>query len=935
MTLDAGTRFGPYEIVEPIGAGGMGEVYRATDTKLGRDVAIKTLPAAFAGDQERLARFEREAKLLAVLNHPHIATIHALGDHNGTHYVAMELVSGQTLEEKLKSGAIPVEDALRLALQLAEALEAAHGKGVIHRDLKPANVMLTRDGQVKVLDFGLAKAFSGKVEEASPLHSPALSAAMTQKGLVLGTAGYMAPEQASGQTTDQRADVWAFGVVLYEMLTGLPLFSGESVPHILAEVLKTEPNWMRLPRNLHPRIRQLLERCLTKKPRLRLHSIADARIEIEAVLSDPRGVMPGPTVEATGTRASSALRFAGALAIAVAAAAAGWWLRPTPTSEAEPELAIQAALPLPEGQSFQRANYPLIASSSDGRRIAYVANGQIFLRDLTERDARPVRGTDEGGLGPAAPTFSPDGEWLAYVHVAGPGGPFTVKRVPASGGAPVSLHGGSGVRYFPQGLTWPTQDAMLFANADGIVRIPSTGERGAAGSATLNESLEILVPRGEGERFYSPQLLPSGSALLFTRVAGEPGTKGGLDTAQVVMQSIGANDRRVLWDGGSAPRYVPTGHLLYAQGTSLFAVAFDPAERAVRGRSVEVLEGLSRVSSRNTDAANYAVSDTGTLIVIRGDPDAVVQDDIESTIIWVDREGGEEPFPVRRDDYTTVRISPDATKVAFVIGSNLFTGAAPAIWVFDRETEILSLLTADAAGDDGPLWSSDSSHIFFRSFRDDVRGVYSIDVDTREVTLVGAATPTDFRLAMPWTTVPNGSLLGLVDPITLTDFNIATLDPANGEFTRILDTEGRVTEPSFAPNGAWLAYADEPDIDSSEITIVPFPDVARTRIPVGAGSAPVFSHDGSELFFRDATGISVVPVTYAPTLRIGTSTRLFGTATYLWSRDGRAWDPEPNGERFLVIRMSDSALASDAALPGEIDIVLNWFEELERLVPTQ
>ncbi len=289
MALEPGTRFGNYEIGEAIGAGGMGEVYRATDTTLERDVAIKTLPRELAQEPDRLARFEREAKLLATLNHAHIGAIYGLDAHDGKQFIVMELVEGITLEEKLKAGALAVDDALRIALQIAEALEAAHAKGVVHRDLKPANVMITGDGVVKVLDFGLAKAFSGNPNEASPAHSPALSMAMTQQGLILGTAGYMSPEQASGQATDQRADIWAFGVVLYEMLTGLPLFSGESVPHVLADVLRTEPDWSRLPKNLHPRLQFMLERCLEKKVRDRYHSIADIRVDIEKILSDPHG----------------------------------------------------------------------------------------------------------------------------------------------------------------------------------------------------------------------------------------------------------------------------------------------------------------------------------------------------------------------------------------------------------------------------------------------------------------------------------------------------------------------------------------------------------------------------------------------------------------------------------------------------------------------
>jgi serine/threonine protein kinase len=306
MAINPGTRLGSYEITGSLGAGGMGEVYRARDAKLGREVAIKTLPASLASDKERLARFEREAKLLASLNHAHIGAIYGLDEQAGALFIAMELIEGQSLEEKLKAGALPVEEALRLGLQIAEALEAAHAKGVVHRDLKPANVMVTADGVVKVLDFGLAKAFAGDPAEATAAHSPALSLAMTQQGLVLGTAGYMSPEQASGQATDQRADVWAFGVVLYEMLTGLPLFGGESVPHILADVLRSQPDWTRLPQNLHPRIRQLLERCLEKRPRYRYAGIADARTDIEVVLKDPAGVVVRPGMEGAGAHGHSA-----------------------------------------------------------------------------------------------------------------------------------------------------------------------------------------------------------------------------------------------------------------------------------------------------------------------------------------------------------------------------------------------------------------------------------------------------------------------------------------------------------------------------------------------------------------------------------------------------------------------------------------------------
>src|SRR5262252_4734384 len=374
MTLASGTRLGVYEVTGLLGVGGMGEVYRATDTKLGRKVAIKTLPAELASDKDRLARFEREAKLLAALNHAHIASVYSLDEHDGTLYLAMELVEGETLERKLASGRPPIDEALPLGLQIAEALEAAHEKGVVHRDLKPANIMVSGEGQVKVLDFGLAKAFATDPKQTVVGHSPALSLAMTQQGLVLGTAGYMSPEQASGQATDQRADIWAFGVVLYEMLAGEPVFTGESVPHILADVLKTEPDWSRLPKDLHPRLRLLLERCLEKRARDRCHSIADARVDIERVLGAPHGTTATTAAERMGSTRGSGLRsiaIAGIAAVTgiAVAALAGRLVGPA----RPPGAVLRFSIPLPEDQRFTNDNLTLIAVSPDGTRIAYAA----------------------------------------------------------------------------------------------------------------------------------------------------------------------------------------------------------------------------------------------------------------------------------------------------------------------------------------------------------------------------------------------------------------------------------------------------------------------------------------------------------------------------------------------------------------------------------
>jgi serine/threonine-protein kinase len=483
-----GTKLAHYEITSHLGSGGMGDVYKATDLKLGRSVAIKRLPEALSRDSEYTARFEREAKLLASLNHPNIAAIYGLEQSGDTRFLVLELVEGETLADRIQRGAIPVEESLRLALQIAQAVEAAHDKGVIHRDIKPANIKITPDGKVKVLDFGLAKALAPDVRDVSLSNSPTISMTMgaTQQGTIFGTAAYMSPEQASGEVVDKRADIWSFGVVLFEMLTGHRMFTGKSVSHVLANVLKADPDWKSLPANLHPRVRLLLERCLEKEPRDRYHDIAEARVDLEHVLADPRGVLIQSEGAAARTKSAS-LRF---VAIVVAAAAVagglGWFSHRVP--ESKPGLVVRFPMLLPPSVQFTPAPVSMIAISSDGTRVAYTANGQVFLRNLNESEGRPVPGTNAGGFGAAEPVFSPDGLWLAYVHVIANEGPFIIYRVPITGGTPLKVfEAQKGPNNFEFGLTWPTADKMVFANSDGIVQVAADGG-----------TPEVLVKRVEG-----------------------------------------------------------------------------------------------------------------------------------------------------------------------------------------------------------------------------------------------------------------------------------------------------------------------------------------------------------------------------------------------------------------------------------------------------
>ena len=512
MALAPGVRLGPYAIVSALGAGGMGEVWRARDTKLGREVAIKTLPEAFAADPDRRARFEREAKLLASLNHPNIGTIHGLEDADGTTALILELIEGDTLAARIQRGAIPVADALKLALQIAEALEAAHEKGIIHRDLKPANIKVTPDGKVKVLDFGLAKAFEGAQADPNATNSPTLSMAATQQGVILGTAAYMSPEQAGGEATDTRADIWSFGVVLFEMLTGRQLFTGKNVSHILAEVVRAEPTWNRLPVDLHPRVRVLLERCLEKEARDRLSGISDAQVEIKKVLADPNGVIVQPVAEAVQAAPQSKLPWVAAVVLAAVTGASVWLLRPV-----EPRPVSRSQHVLPEDRSFGNPNRPLLAMSPDGRSVVYNSGAGLYLRSMDALEDQLIPGTEENLTNP---TFSPDGAELAFRSGGGGTGINQLQKIAVVGGALVPLADISGN---PTGIRWDQDDMILFSGGGTVRRVSADGGEP-----------ELLL---EGAGAW-PQLLPDGTTVLFQTQDG-----------QVAVQSLGSDAPTLLFPG--------------------------------------------------------------------------------------------------------------------------------------------------------------------------------------------------------------------------------------------------------------------------------------------------------------------------------------------------------------------------------------------------
>ena len=603
----------------------MGEVYRARDTKLEREVAIKVLPAIFAEAPERLARFEREAKLLASLNHPNIAVIHGLEQSGSIKFLVLELVPGETLAERLRRGPIPVEEVVRLAIQIADALDAAHAKGVIHRDLKPANVIVTPDGQVKVLDFGLAKAFDEESVATDASNSPTLSAGQTRAGIILGTAGYMSPEQARGISVDKRSDIFSFGSLVFEMLTGRRAFDGELVSDALASVIKSDPDWKVLPPNLSPRLREILRRCLEKNPAKRRRDIGDVRVELAQI-----HVGDGPPEEVVAPPTPRWRLVAGpAVALAI-----GVVLGVAVSRGPHPDRSIlRFSIPLPDGVRFTSTGQRLVAVSPDGKRMAHTGNNQLYLREMDATVSAPIRGTETTNTsGARNPFFSPDGQWIGYWAEG------KLQKISINGGAPVALCHVNRI----SGASWTDDDIVFAQGREGVWRVSANGGEP-----------ENIVPVDPDARMASgPQLLPGGKAVLFTYAS-----TGSYDDAQIVVQPLPAGEQRILLEGRDV-RYTSTGHLVYAIGETLFAIPFDIESLEVAGGPVPVAEGVAGPFSGIGAASHFDVSGSGTLFYVPG------QGGVSEELVWLD-ESGETPFASRDSDYRFPRVSPDGRRFAF------------------------------------------------------------------------------------------------------------------------------------------------------------------------------------------------------------------------------------------------------------------------------
>ncbi len=886
MALPAGTRLGVYEVTAQIGAGGMGEVYRARDTKLDREVALKILPELFVSDPDRVARFQREAKTLAALNHPNIGGIYGLEEASGVTALVLELVEGPTLADRIAQGPIPLDEALPMAKQIAEALEAAHERGIIHRDLKPANIKLRRDGTVKVLDFGLAKALVAASED-----DHTLTAVGTQAGVIMGTPGYMSPEQARGEPAGHQSDIWSFGAVLYELLTGVSPFGRRTTADTLAAVLGTPPDYSVLPSDTPATARLLIRRCLEKDRKRRLQHTGDVRIEVEeAMAALTSEAVPGRAY--SGTTTGRWWRAAGATALAGLAGAGGWFLAHRYGSQT-PATVVRLSIPSVGPPSSQPYGVSHLAISADGSRVAYASENRLWIRRMDQKDpiAIEVEAFD--------PFFSPNGEWVGFFGQTGR--EMGLKKVPALGGTPVSLVTTS---ERPGGGTWRADGTIVYATSVGLYQVSENG-----GEPRLLVKPDPL----RKERAYAwPQFMTGGRSVLFTMVPGDS-----MDGAQIVVLDLKTLEVRIVLKGGSAARYASTGHLVYASGQTLKAIAFDPDTQLTRGDPVS-LPNIEIRTTPDNGAAEFALSETGTLLFVT--PNA--SGEVLRTLSWVDRQGKEEPLVLAPGRYQYPRISPDGTRVVLDI-----PGANRDIWIWNVQRPSLTKLTGGPTEDIVPVWSQDGRRVFFASNRTGTFDVYSQAADGATKDRLEFAGPGS---QMPTSITPDGTRLLVVE--NFRDLSILNLSRPD-RLEPLLHSELNHWLGTVSPDGNWIAYESDESGNQVEIFLRPFPNVSgrREKVSIDGGRYPVWGSKGSdELFYVDLNGgMMAASVQLSPSLSLGGVTKLFDWAKPPRGVSGRPYNISPVDGRFLMIKPATKN--PDSVI--DISVVLNWFEELRERVP--
>ena len=914
MSIAPGTRLGSYEIVELLGAGGMGTVYRARDRRLSRDVAIKVLSDAVAHDSERLARFEREARLLAAINHPHIAGIHGIDEAGGQQFLVMELVEGETLSDRLASGALPVGESLEIARQIAEALEAAHEKGIVHRDLKPSNVQITPDGRVKLLDFGLAKALDPDPSASgvdSLSRSPTISHQMTGVGVILGTAAYMSPEQVRGRSVDRRGDIWALGVVLYEMLTGRRLFTGDTVSDTLASVLKTDPEWSRLPPETPLTVRRLLVRCLERDPKQRLHDAGDARLEIEEALGELRG-LSSPSITGVAPplrrtpRVSSRTAAVAAVALALVAAAfaVGRWSGSRPARDTPGSVSpIRAVVPLPQGEHLEGWASPVVAISRDGRTLAYVSESdkevqQLFVHQLDRGETRRVPGSENA----EGPFFSPDGRWVAFaVEVSGQTAkPGELKKFSLDTGLTQTIC--PIVDYF--GGDWGEDGAILFVNAgtEGIWKVPAAGGKPERAIPTVRSG-----GRDEEKGMSWPQRLPGGGAVLLSIEEGP--------TSQIVVVDLATRELKRLGIESLDARYLSSGHLVYirADGT-LLAAPFDAQKREVTGASVAILQDVAIANGGGV----FAVSNDGTLVYatgyVRGSGREVMR------LVRVPAGGSAQPLPFEADAFGRFpRISPDGRRIAVAtwIGE---------VWIYDlARGSRVRLPRSKAVPSDYLAWAPDGEKVAFMGYPREGSGVQIFWQKTDDGSEADLLVSEGTFEKHPGSFTPDGRTFAWTEPMGAESSAIRLQSVGQKDKAKIW-AAGDFDSAAISPDGRWIAY-ESGEGGTIHVVLQSFPEPGKKmQVSTTGGRRPVWTRDSRRIFFRDGDRFYFVRVEPGAS---GGDPHVSQPQVFAEVPGVRGFDVTPDGREIVAIwRPPDSGIQT------QLQLATNWFDELERLAPT-
>ncbi len=881
MALSPGTALGPYQIEAPLGAGGMGEVYKARDTRLDRTVAIKVLPEHVAADPDLKQRFEREAKTVAALSHPHICPVFDVGNQDGVDFLVMEYLDGQTLAQRLEKGALPLDQALQIAIQIADALDKAHRQGIVHRDLKPGNIMLTKSG-AKLLDFGLAKLRKPGTVGAQAFEGATRSESLTGQGSILGTLQYMAPEQLEGRNADTRSDIFAFGAVVYEMVTGTKAFGGKSQASLIGAIMTADPPAMSSLQAISPpALDRIVKRCLAKDPDERWQSTTDLHAELDWIAQgDARAGTPVSDGASRTTRDRLSWVASGGAAAAVLAIGLMWFVRSDPLTLAADHLAVT----LPRGVTVPNGGNP-VAMSPDGRRVVFVgaSDGQsrLYLREMNQPHPVPLPGT----TGAQAPFFSPDGEWVAFAAAE------TLRKVSVTAAAPVTiceLPAGA----FP--TSWGSDDRIWLGGL-------STGlyEVSAIGGAPQ----PVTVPTESELGHVLPYPLPDGRGVVFTVLRGR-----NVSLSQVAVWTPGGGAHRVLAEGGQA-QFSPTGHIVFrsSNGRGLSALPFDTDSLQATGPPVTVLDGV-RVS--NSGFPQYHLGNDGSLAYVPGES-------IDRSLVWVDRNGDEEPIAVEVRPYGNPRISPDGRRVAVEIDAGNRD-----IWIIDLAQNTSRQLTFDPADDHSPLWTPMGERIVFGSVRGGSGGVFVKAADgTGQAELLASAVGRVHPRS--WSSDGQHLVVQTLERGRATGMDVATISMDSERTWHPLLTEVHDEgDPAISLNGRWMVFQAQ-----GRIEVRPYPEVESGQWQLGCCEDPSWSRDGRELFYRSGTAMMAVPVVTEPSFTAGVAKPLFEDI-YLYS-PGRHYDVAQDG-RFLMVRPEGQFVAGGR----QVNIVRNWTEELKARVPS-